>query len=46
MANFSFDFSGDDFDERDNHAEDVIMAETAPSILALRPEKHRLEDLV
>jgi hypothetical protein len=46
MARFSFGFSGDDFDERDNHAENVIMAETAPSVLALRTEKHRLEDLV
>jgi hypothetical protein len=47
MAGFSFGFSGDDFEQDESHpAVDIPMTDDAPSANAMRPEKHRIEDLV
>jgi hypothetical protein len=46
MASFSFGFNEDHFEEVEGGNEDVEMHESTPSLEAVRPEKHRLEDLV
>ena len=47
MTSFSFGFSGDNYEEEDSHpAEDVAMDDYPSTANAIKPEIHRIEDLV
>jgi len=47
MASFSFGFNEDHFDQDENQdTDDVVMVDDGSSETTVRPEKHKLEDMV